>query len=56
MISWGMVEVVLVGFIWVHLVWFVICNMCEACVHDYWFGYKWNACELSWFWLQVGCL
>jgi hypothetical protein len=56
MISWGMVEVVLVGFIWVHLVWFVICNMCEACVHDSWFGYKWNACELSWFWLQVGCL
>jgi hypothetical protein len=20
------------------------------------FGYRWDACELCWFWLQVGCL
>jgi hypothetical protein len=40
---------VLVGFIWVQLVWFVVCNRCEACVHGSWFGYRWDACELCWF-------
>jgi hypothetical protein len=64
----GMVGMVLFGFIWVQLVWFMVCNRCEACVHGSWFGYRWDACELCWFgyrwdacelywfWLQVGCL
>jgi hypothetical protein len=63
-----MVGMVQVGITWVQLVWFMVCNRCEACVHGSWFGYKWdacelcwfgymwNVCELCWFWLQVGCL
>jgi hypothetical protein len=25
----------------------MVCSACEACVHDSWFGYRWDACE-SW--------
>jgi hypothetical protein len=24
---------------------FVVCSRCDACVHGFWFGYRWNACE-----------
>jgi hypothetical protein len=60
----GMVLVEYLGLV----VWFMVCNRCEACVHGswfgyrwdacefYWFGYRWDACELCCFWLQVGCM
>jgi hypothetical protein len=27
------------------MVWFMVCNKCDACVHVSWFGYRWDACE-----------
>ncbi len=49
----GMVGMVLFGFIWVQLVWFMVCNRCEACVHGSWFGYRWDACE-HWSFVATG--
>jgi hypothetical protein len=50
---WGMVGMVLVGFIRVQLVWFMVCSRCEACVHGSRFGYRWDASEHWSVWLQV---
>jgi hypothetical protein len=49
-ISWGMVGMVLVGYLGL-VVWFVVCSRCEAYEHGSWFGYRWDACERWLVWL-----
>jgi hypothetical protein len=28
------------------MVWFMVCNRCEVCVHGSWFGHRGETCEL----------